>query len=340
MDSPLVTVFVPVYNSEQYLVECIESIINQTYKNLDILFVDDGSTDHSVNIVKEYLAKDSRIRLIENGENMGIPYTRNIGLKEARGKYMAIMDSDDIAMPERIEKQISYLESNPDIDVVGSFYIMFDGNSEKRIEIPVTRPEEIKIMLMFHNPIANSSTTVRLESIRKNNLRYNLDHFVGQDYGLWANLSKVGKLAILPEYLMKYRHGHNNVTKKSINEKALKRKAVLDGIRSDLLRHYGFKLNDEDERVILNYFSKLDRVITLNDIFVAIQRIKKINREKEIFDQSTFLHILDEVIFMYLIDKENSIYQKIALYSKLRTRKKTFDVLYLVIKHFYQLLKK
>src|SRR5690606_28917246 len=114
MREPLVTVFMPVYNSEQYIREALESILNQTYQNLDILLVDDGSTDRSVEIIKSY--QDTRIRLIQNEKNMGIPYTRNVGLKEAKGKYIAIMDSDDIAVSNRIERQIQYLETNPHID--------------------------------------------------------------------------------------------------------------------------------------------------------------------------------------------------------------------------------
>src|SRR5690625_1414914 len=90
MDYPLVTVFMPVFNAERYISEALESIFNQTYGNLEILLVDDGSTDDSVNIINSY--KDTRIRLIQNVRNRGIPYTRNIGLKEAKGKYIVIMD--------------------------------------------------------------------------------------------------------------------------------------------------------------------------------------------------------------------------------------------------------
>src|SRR5690554_3918162 len=139
MNNPLVTVFIPVYNCENFIDECLKSILNQTYKNIEVLLVDDGSTDNSVEKIKKY--SDPRIRLIQNERNMGIPYTRNVGLKEAKGKYIAIMDSDDISMPIRIEKQVAYLEQHPEIDAVSSFYIKFDEKSNKKVTTPFTKAD-------------------------------------------------------------------------------------------------------------------------------------------------------------------------------------------------------
>ncbi|MFS8652378.1 MAG: glycosyltransferase family 2 protein, partial [Caldibacillus sp.] len=136
MSDPFVTVFMPVYNSGKYLVEAIESILRQTYRNLELLIVDDGSTDHSIEIIKTFA--DPRIRLIKNDQNRGIPFTRNVGLKEARGKYLAIMDSDDISHPERIERQVAYLENHPAIDVAGTFYVQFSENRKKKVAVPFT----------------------------------------------------------------------------------------------------------------------------------------------------------------------------------------------------------
>ena len=107
MNKPLVTVFIPVYNCEKYIKESLESIINQTYENLDILIIDDGSTDNTVNLIKQY--KDTRIRLLRNDKNRGIPYTRSRGLEECRGEYLALMDADDISLSERIKKQVNFL---------------------------------------------------------------------------------------------------------------------------------------------------------------------------------------------------------------------------------------
>ena len=102
-----ITVFMPVYNSERYLKEAIDSILNQSYKNFELLIINDGSTDSSIDIIKSY--NDSRIKLINNDCNKGLPYTRNLGLKLAKGDYIAIMDSDDISYIHRLKKQIEFL---------------------------------------------------------------------------------------------------------------------------------------------------------------------------------------------------------------------------------------
>src|SRR4029077_20706952 len=111
MNQPLVSVVMPVYNGERYLKEAIESVLFQTYKNLELVVVDDGSVDARKTIILSY--SDSRIRLVENTKNSGIVFTRNKGLLAAQGEYIATLDCDDIALPDRIENQVNFLEKNP-----------------------------------------------------------------------------------------------------------------------------------------------------------------------------------------------------------------------------------
>src|SRR5699024_5828808 len=109
-----------VYNAEKYIKESLESILDQTYLNLEILLVDDGSTDRTVELIESY--NDPRINLNKNNKNRGIPYTRNIGLSQAKGKYLAVMDSDDISYETRIEKQVCFLEYHTNVDALGTYY--------------------------------------------------------------------------------------------------------------------------------------------------------------------------------------------------------------------------
>lgn len=337
MTNPLVTVFIPVYNAEKYIAESLESILNQTYDNLEIILVDDGSTDKSVEIIKSY--DDPRIRLIQNEKNMGIPYTRNVGLDHANGKYMAIMDSDDISLPERIEKQVRYLEENPDIDVVGTNYYKFNEKSCRKINLTYTTPEEIKILLLFYSPISNPSSMVRMDTVKKHKIRYNLDYFVAQDYGFWSDISKAGgKIAVLPEFLLKYRTGHSNITRKSQEEKVKRRKKVLYSIHKNLFDFYHIPLTKLELKIYSEFYSynywTIDDFTTLGN---AVQKIKEWNESKNTyFDQELFLQILDDCTVRGISNQNIPFNQKQKLYQKLIIDKDFKSLSYIFMKHLYQ----
>lgn len=128
----LVSIIMPVYNNAEYLKEAIESIINQTYQNWELIVIDDGSVDESCNIIMSYLKKEKRIKLISR-ENMGLVYSLNEGIEYARGEFIARMDGDDLCSPDKIEKQINYMWENPDVQIVGTNVKLFfeEGVSEK-----------------------------------------------------------------------------------------------------------------------------------------------------------------------------------------------------------------
>ena len=117
---PLVSVLIPCYNCEKYVEEAVMSIIEQSYSNLEILVIDDGSTDNTGSILQELAQKDSRIRYIKNETNLKLIRTLNKGIDLCRGKYIARMDADDISLPTRIVKQVNFLEKHPDIGIVGT----------------------------------------------------------------------------------------------------------------------------------------------------------------------------------------------------------------------------
>ena len=123
MNLPLVSVIMSVYNGEKYLVQAIDSILNQTYQNFEFIIIDDCSTDNSSHILQEYAKKDSRIKIIKKEKNIGIKgfiENLNLGISIAEGKYIARMDADDISLPERFQKQVTFLENNPEIFMVGA----------------------------------------------------------------------------------------------------------------------------------------------------------------------------------------------------------------------------
>lgn len=123
MQDPKVTVLMPAYNAEKYIETAIESILNQTYKDFEFIIVNDCSTDSTLDIIERYAKQDKRIKIISNKENQKIAQTLNNGLKEAKGKYIARLDADDWSYPERLEKQVNFMEENPDV-------VLSSGNME------------------------------------------------------------------------------------------------------------------------------------------------------------------------------------------------------------------
>lgn len=342
MSIPLVTVFIPVYNGEKYIRESLESILYQTYQNLEILIVDDGSTDNTVKIVKSF--HDSRIRLLINEENKGIPYTRNRGLAEANGKYLAIMDADDISYPHRIQKQVEFMEKNPEIDVAASYYKMIGGKLNKTFKPKFIKKNELKIDLLFANSVGNPTSMIRMETIKKHNLRYNENYFVSQDYGMWTEISKIGNLVIMPDVLLKYRFGHENISKKSEETKWKKRKIIIDSIHKNLLDYYGFNLNDKELETYNNFFSERPEITVnknvLNNLPNVIKKLINHNRKNSIFDSKLFIEIMYFRIINNLSGANIPLSEKFKLYKLLNKCRddggKVEEKLFIVLKHFYK----
>ncbi|MBA2859851.1 glycosyltransferase [Methanococcus maripaludis] len=207
MDTPLISVIMPNYNNEKYLPEAIESILNQTYGNFEFIIIDDCSKDNSWNIIQKYAKKDNRIKAFKNEQNLKIVKTRNkgFGLMSPASKYIAIFDSDDISMPERFEKQIKFLEKNPDYGAVGSHTFIIDENSEiigkRKYE---TDFKKIIKNIIKKSPVAQPSVMIG-KSVLNEVGHYNEKYTRCQDYELWFRIAKVFKIGNLDEFLIKYR---------------------------------------------------------------------------------------------------------------------------------------
>lgn len=342
--NPLVTVFMPVFNCEKYIKESLESIINQTYANLEILIIDDGSTDNTLDIINSY--NDKRLRILKNGENRGIPYTRNRGLKESKGKYMAVMDADDIAYLNRIEKQVIYMEENQDIDVLGSYFNIFGGRFNKSYKPQFTSPEEISAGLLFSNPIGNSTILIRLDIIKTKELSYNEKYFVAQDYDMWVQISKVGKILILPEILIKYRLSSNNITKKSTGERLMQRRKIINSIHQDIFNFFNFKLTEKEISVFNEFFSDDNQQVidhnTLSNIPKVLNKIVEQNKSNSLFSEEMLLSIMKEAVLNNLNSRKFSIFSKFNIYNKvcrIENASITKEVTYMITKHLYKLLR-
>jgi len=202
---PLVSVVIPVYNGERYLDEAIKSILNQSYKNFELIIVDDFSKDKSFVIVKKYAEKDKRITAIKNEKNIGQSRTVRKGLGLAKGKYFCKLDNDDVADKDRLKIEVEFMEKNPEYVVVGSDINIVNEESKTVHYRKYPRTDEdIRKTIFYKSPFAFPSTCIRLAAMRKIK-DYNNGLTFSEDYMLWYELLKLGKGANLKKPLLNYR---------------------------------------------------------------------------------------------------------------------------------------
>lgn len=201
MAKPFVSVVMPVYNAMEYVDSAIKSIIDQTYENYELIIIDDGSTDGSKEIIKSF--GDNRIVFIENTKNIKLVETLNKGLDMAKGEFIARMDADDIALPQRFEKQVDYLLKNPQVGVLGTAYESFDA-IKKKVFYEINH-DDIKWRQLYECHIAHPTVMMRREVIEKYRFRYSEEFLHAEDYDLWTRISQVSEINNLPQILLKYR---------------------------------------------------------------------------------------------------------------------------------------
>lgn len=215
MHKPSVSVLMPVYNDERYLRESVDSILDQTYPKFEYLIIDDGSTDDTWEILTTY--DDSRIRLIQNKRNIGLTPSLIKGLEMSRGRYIARMDADDISLPDRLEKQIDFLEQNQGVGFLGSAVQTID-----RLGRPLevwSFPEShmlIKWALCFYSPFVHPAMVMRRDILAVNGYDERLNY--AQDYDLWRRFIWHTRAANLPDVLLRLRKHPHNITTAHLEE--------------------------------------------------------------------------------------------------------------------------
>ena len=213
------SIITTVFNAEPYLEESIESVFNQSFKDFELIFVNDGSTDGSKNIMLRYLHQKPNVRLLENKYNEGIPISRNRALLEAKGEYIAIHDGDDVSLPSRFSREVNYLDGHPEIDFMGghALKINTDGFMSGFMSYPPPTTEQaFSIIRKFKlNPIIDPSCMYRKKVVMDNN-GYTMDPHLrtALDFHLWCRLlCKGSKLFNLQEPIIKYRINPQGVTR-------------------------------------------------------------------------------------------------------------------------------
>ena len=238
--APKVTVFIPVYNREKYVAHAIDSILAQSFRDFELLLLDDGSTDGSLEVLRSY--SDPRVRVERNEVNLGIPRTRNRGLDLARGEYLALLDSDDFAYPERLRKQVEFLDRHPDVAAVGAFAACTDddGRPLGKIRRRPVAPGDVAAGLLFRCGLQNSASMARTDVLRR--YRYREEFDLSEDYDLWVRVAADHKIANLPEVLVNYR-AHGGRTTRGRSERVRSKRLAIFAYQ---LSRLGVAFSEED----------------------------------------------------------------------------------------------
>ena len=272
-----VTVLMPVRNGEKYIKEAIDSVLNQTFKDFELLIIDDGSTDHTVDIVQSY--SDKRIHLKRRTHNLIV--NLNEGLQLSSGAYIARMDADDIMHTERLRIQFKRMELNPELTVCGTWAKVFNDNGTENSIIKgghnlITNPT---VELLHHNMLVHPSVMIRKDFISRNNIKYKNYQYV-EDYKLWFDIAKAeGTFFIEPQELLFVRRNDSQVT---INNKEEMRVNSI-ALRKEILL---FLLSRHNDKVLYNLYSNFEylehkKIISEEETFNHfVNLFKRLNRMK------------------------------------------------------------
>jgi glycosyltransferase involved in cell wall biosynthesis len=284
---PKITVLLPVFNCELYIQLAVESILNQTYTDFELLIIDDASTDATLSILKKL--DDSRIQLIEKPVNSGYTKSLNYGLQIAQGDYIARMDADDISYPERFDQQIAYLEAHPEVVVCGTTYKIV-GN-DKRITLPED-DEAIKIGLLWGNCISHPSVLIRKKILDDYAIQYDTSKEPAEDYDLWIRLLSLGKLHNLQEVLLEYRVYSNQVSRKRAEEQ--KKNDIAAKFK--LFAYLNINWNESEYEFLERQFGKIE-VVSFKDLktFKSIQKKLEEANTSGFFESEKFNYYLKEL---------------------------------------------
>lgn len=292
---PKVTVLMPVYNASPYIDSAISSILNQTFDDFEFLIFNDGSTDNSEDKINSY--NDKRIQFFDSKTNVGHVHHLNHGIEIAKGEYIARMDADDISLPNRIKKQVDFMDNHPEVGICGTWFKIIDSNST--VKHP-TKNTEIRLALLTNSAIGHPTAMLRNTLLQQYNLRYDASFVPAEDYLLWVNATKYCQLANLPEVLLKYRVHTNQISIFRKTEQSIKAQIIRKNQIEILLN----RTLNEDENLLhkLLFQEKIDiKSYNILNLEEWIDRLIAVNLLYKIYPENNFSRFLKQ--------KFNNIYK-------------------------------
>lgn len=310
----LISILMPVYNGEKYLQEAIESILNQTYDHFEFIIINDGSIDRTEEIILSYT--DSRIIYVKNETNLQIVESLNKGISIAKGKYIARMDSDDISLPTRLEKQYLFMEKHKSIDITGTWSKTF-GNSNYVLR-PLTDDCEIKAKLFFDSPFIHPSVMFKASSL--SHFRYTKQYNKAEDYALWIEMSSTATFANLPEILLMYRL-HETQTRQQHKEL---QHDIAHHLRLSMIQQ-SLNIQPSEAESHLHYSISNFLPVDLFNLENWFLKLSNTNHRIRVIDTSCFDTFLGKVIFQQFRIKKFSLPSILQFIIKSRMKKAIFQ---------------
>jgi len=269
----------PVHNGENYLKEAIDSILAQTFNDFEFLIIDDGSNDRSCHIIESY--DDPRIVLVINKENRGTVHVLNQGITLAKGRYIVRMDADDISLPTRLERQVSFMDNHPDIGISGTGMRLIKKGKLKNVRTQPTNDQELKIQLLFSTCFFHPTVIMRTPLAKAHPYPDNLIYT--QDYNFWTRLVSATRFANLDEILLYFREHENQTSSRKadlqISNARIIRTAYLKRLKKDV---------SPEEIVIHNEISENRNDIDLEAAKNWLENIAKTNDTEKVFESEIF----------------------------------------------------
>lgn len=331
MKEPLVTVFIPVFNAEKFISRAIGSITEQSYKNMEILIINDGSNDGTIDIINKIT--DSRIKIINNNENKGLPYTRSLAINKSSGKYLAFLDADDFSCSNRIAKQVHYLEENSDCDIL---FTDINIINKRRIKIKKKiNNNQIKYSLLYKNIICNSSIMIRKNQLIKEKLTYNSKYFVAQDYRLWIDCINSLNFGYLPERLVYYRRSNNNITSTSYKDetKFVTRLSLINQIHKVAFHNLKIPITDNELALFNQIFNETiySKDATYTEIMNIFKLLERIGKKNEKLCYKDWIEVLRNNTFRVMLNSKNVVLREsIVFYAIYIKQNKLLNFMMLV----------
>lgn len=280
-EQTLISVVIPVYNAERYILKALRSVCEQTYRNLQIIVLDDGSTDRSKQLIESVV--DERIQLVSR-ENRGLIATLNEGVQLSNGKYIARMDADDICLPDRFTRQLAYFESHVDFGLLfsGIEYIDTAGNVIRKKASNESREIE-PVELLFGCPVCHPSAMFNMNMLTKADIKYNPDFDKAEDFELWTRLASMTKIGILSDILFQYRIHSESITSKNSHEQ---RNTAVRAIMKNLSNLECKKVESSLGVIYNNHQGVESTTLTMMSLSKVFFLLKQINQD---FSQQKYL---------------------------------------------------
>lgn len=304
MEKGLVSIIIGVHNEkEEHLRMAFNSLFNQSYQNIEIIVIDDDSDDNCKSVLNDICNGIKNITIVHNKTNLGLTKSLNIGLQMAKGEFIARMDADDFSTSDRIEKQVVFLQTHQDIDIIGTGVISFGDRNIFMSPAFGLSKDDADIMLFFSSTLCHPSVMIRKCFLERHHLSYDENVKKAQDYDLWERSSIHGKLAVMKDVLLYYRIHANQITSLK-NKEQIK---AADIIRKRRLSRIGINPTDKEYHYHELLSSGVDNTVSIHEMEEWIKKILNGNANEHIVNGKKLEHNLKIRLLLFKLRNKKMI---------------------------------